>query len=173
MLVIKNARLSYANIWEPKSINGSEPKYSVSLLIDKKDTAMIAAINAAIEKALEEGIQSKFSGKKPANLKMPLRDGDIEFPDDKNYAGCYFFNANSKTAPKIVDRKVQPIIDQDEVYSGCYANVSVSFFAFNASGNKGVGAGLHNIQKVKDGERLGGGTTPEEDFEPLGDDFLD
>ena len=173
MIVIKNARLSYANVWEAKSINGSEPKYSVSLIIDKKDTTMVEAIKAAIEAAIADGVKSKFQGKKPANLKLPLRDGDAERPDDKNYAGCYFINANSKNPPKIVDRKVQPILDQGELYSGCYANVSVNFFAFNTNGNKGIAVGLNNIQKVKDGERLDGGTTPEMDFKPLGDDFLD
>ena len=172
-MVITNAKLSYAHVWEPQSINGSEPKYSVSLVISKNDKKLLAEINAEIEKAMVAGINTKFQGKRPATAKMPLRDGDIERPDDPIYQNCYFLNANSKNPPRIVDRKVKPIFDQDEIYSGCIANVSVSFFAFNSNGNKGIAAGLGNIQKVRDGDRLGGGTTPEMDFKPLEDDFLD
>lgn len=126
-----NTRLSYANIWEPKSINGGKEKYSVSLIIPKSDAKTIQAINKAIDAAIEEGI-GKFGGKKPnkAALKLPLRDGDVE-KDDPNYADCYFLNANSITAPQIVDKQVQPILNRDEVYSGCYARVSISFYAFN------------------------------------------
>ena len=119
-------RLSYANVWEPKSINGGAEKYSVSLIIPKNDTKTVAAINAAIDAAIEEGI-GKFGGKKPnkAAIKLPLCDGDIE-RDDEAYAGSYFVNANSTTAPQIVDQKVQPILDRSEVYSGCYDFLSKS-----------------------------------------------
>ena len=94
-------RLSYANVWEPKSINGGDPKYSCSIIIPKSDIETVNAINAAIECAMKEGI-GKFGGKIPPKgaLKLPLRDGDTE-RDDDNYAGCYFINANSKTAPQI------------------------------------------------------------------------
>ena len=111
-------RLSYANVWEPASINGSNPKYSVSLIIPKSDTKTIGAINAAVDAAIREGT-AKFGGKTPnkAALKLPLRDGDIE-RDDEAYKGAYFVNANSTTAPQIVDRSVQPILDRAEVYSG-------------------------------------------------------
>ena len=113
-------RLSYANVWEPKAATeGAVPKYSVSLIIPKSDTETIAKINAAIDAAIEEGI-GKFGGKKPnkAALKTPLRDGDIEREDDEAYANAYFINANSTTAPGIVDADRQPIIDRSEVYSG-------------------------------------------------------
>ena len=118
-----NTRLSYANIWEPKSINGGKEKYSVSLIIPKSYTKTVTAIEKAIDAAIEEGI-GKFGGKKPnkAALKLPLRDGDLE-KDDLNYKDAYFINANSITAPQIVDKQVQPILDQTEVYSGCYARV--------------------------------------------------
>ena len=162
-------RLSYFHGWEPVSINGSAEKYSVSVLIPKSDTATVNAINAAIDAAIEEGI-AKFGGKKPnkAAIKLPLRDGDVE-RDDEAYKGHWFINANSNTAPQIVDRAVKPILDRNEVYSGCYARVSLNFYAFNSNGNKGVACGLGNIQKIRDGERLGGGpTSATEDFEAYG-----
>ena len=166
-------RLSYANVWEPASINGSKPKYSVSLIIPKGDTKTIADINAAIDAAIQEGA-AKFGGKIPnkAALKLPLRDGDIE-RDDEAYKGSYFVNANSTTAPEVVDRSLQRILDRNEVYSGCYARVSINFYAFNSNGNRGVACGLGNIQKVRDGEPLGGKTSAADDFATdLDDDFL-
>ena len=166
-------RLSYANVWEPVSIKGGTPKFSVSLIIPKDDEKALAAINAAIDAAIQDGV-SKFGGKIPnrAALKLPLRDGDIE-RDDEAYKGSYFVNANSTTAPQIVDRAVQPILDRGEVYSGCYARVSINFYAFNTNGNRGVACGLGNIQKVKDGDPLSGKSSAVVDFATeLDDDFL-
>ena len=118
-------RLSYAHVWEPASINGGDEKYSVSLIIPKSDKKTVKAIQDAVEQAKQDG-KAKFGGKIPANLKLPLRDGDIERPDDEAYADSYFINANSKDKPQIVDTKVQRILDQSEVYSGCYARVSIT-----------------------------------------------
>lgn len=174
-IVTGEVRLSYAHVWEPNSIQGGKPKYSVSLIIPKSDTATITAIEKAVDAAIEAGI-GKFGGKRPnkAALKLPLRDGDIE-RDDEAYANAYFLNANSLTAPQIVDINVAPILDRAEVYSGCYARVSLSFFAFNTSGNRGIACGLGNIQKTRDGESLGGGrVSAETDFGAFAadDDFL-
>ncbi len=166
-------RLSYEHVWEPASVNGSNPKYSVSLIIPKSDTKTLAAINQAIDNAIRDGA-AKFGGKIPPKgaLKLPLRDGDTE-REDEAYRDAYFINANSTTAPQIVDRAVQPILDRSEVYSGCYARVSINFYAFNSNGNKGVACGLGNIQKVRDGEPLGGKTSAADDFTTdLDDDFL-
>ena len=166
-------RLSYEHVWEPASVNGSNPKYSVSLIIPKSDTKTIAAITQAIDNAIRDGA-AKFGGKIPPKgaLKLPLRDGDTE-REDEAYRDAYFLNANSTTAPQIVDRAVQPILDRSEVYSGCYARVSINFYAFNSNGNKGVACGLGNIQKVRDGEPLGGKTSAADDFTTdLDDDFL-
>lgn len=166
-------RLSYEHVWEPASVNGSNPKYSVSLIIPKSDTKTIAAINQAIDNAIRDGA-AKFGGKIPPKgaLKLPLRDGDTE-REDEAYRDAYFINANSTTAPQIVDRAVQPILDRSEVYSGCYARVSINFYAFNSNGNKGIACGLGNIQKVRDGEPLGGKTSAADDFTTdLDDDFL-
>lgn len=172
-----NTRWSYANVWDPKSINGGAPKYSVSLIIPKSDTATVNKIKAAIQSAYEEG-ESKLKGNGknvPALsiLKTPLRDGDLERPDDAAYAGCYFVNANSATAPGIVDADRQPIIDRSEVYSGVYGRASINFYAFNSNGNKGIACGLNNLQKIKDGEPLGGKSRAEDDFATDADeDFL-
>ena len=122
---------------------------------------------------IQEGV-AKFGGKIPnkAALKLPLRDGDTE-RDDEAYKNSFFVNANSTTAPQIVDRSVQPILDRSEVYSGCYARVSVNFYAFNSNGNRGIACGLGNIQKVRDGEPLGGKSSAADDFATdLDDDFL-
>ena len=166
-------RLSYEHVWEPASVNGSTPKYSVSLIIPKSDTKTIAAINAAIENAIKNGA-GKFGGKVPPKgaLKLPLRDGDLE-REDEAYRDSYFINANSTTPPQIVDRAVQPIMDRNEVYFGCYVRVSINFYAFNSNGNKGVACGLGNIQKVRDGESLGGKSSAADDFaSDFDDDFL-
>lgn len=153
-------------------MDGNDPKYSVSAIIPKSDVTTINKIKAAIEQVKKESA-SVWGGKVPNNLKLPLRDGDTDRPDDEAYAGCYFFNANSKQKPQVVDNKVEPILDQSEVYSGCYGNISVNFYAYSTNGNKGIAAGLGNIQKISDGESLGGRTTAAEDFDTVEvDDFL-
>ena len=144
-----NTRWSYANVWEAKSINGGKPKFSVSLIIPKDDTATVNKIKAAIQSAYEEG-QSKLKGNGKtvptlSIIKTPLRDGDLERPDDEAYAGCYFINANSASAPGIVDSDRQPVIDRSEVYSGVYGRASINFYAFNSNGNKGIACGLNNL----------------------------
>lgn len=172
-----DTRWSYCNAWEAKAINGGTPKFSVSLIIPKSDTKTIAKIKSAIQAAYEEG-QSKLkgSGKSVPSLKAiktPLRDGDLERPDDEAYANSYFINANSASAPGIVDADRQPIIDHSEVYSGVYGRASINFYAFNSNGNKGIACGLNNLQKIKDGEPLGGKSRAEVDFDDEDDDFLD
>lgn len=172
-----NTRWSYANVWEPKSINGGAPKYSVSLIIPKSDKTTVDKINAAIKAAYEEG-QSKLKGNGrsvPAlsAIKTPLRDGDLERPDDEAYANSYFINANSSSAPGIVDADRNTIIDRSEVYSGVYGRASISLYAFNSNGNKGIACGLNNLQKIRDGEPLGGKSRAEDDFATdVDDDFL-
>ena len=170
-------RWSYANIWDPKSINGGAPKYSVSLIIPKSDTKTVEKIQAAIQAAYEEG-QSKLKGNGksvPALsvLKTPLRDGDAERPDDEAYKDSYFINANSATAPGIVDADRNPILERSEVYSGVYGRASINLYAFNSNGNKGIACGLNNLQKISDGEPLGGKSRAEDDFaDDYDDDFL-
>ena len=169
-------RWSYANVWQPKAIDGGAPKYSVSLIIPKSDTKTIEKVRAAIQAAYDEG-QGKLKGNGKSvpplsSIKTPLRDGDVERPDDEAYANSYFINANSASAPGIVDAACQPIIDTSEVYSGVYGRASINFYAFNSNGNKGIACGLNNLQKIRDGESLGGKSRAEDDFADLDDDFL-
>ena len=170
-------RWSYVNVWEPKSINGGTPKYSISLIIPKTDTATIKKIRDAIRAAYEEG-QNKLRGNGKTvppleDLKIPLRDGDKDRKDDPNYAGCVFINANSSAAPGIVDAALNPILDRSEVYSGVYGRASITLYAFSSNGNRGIACGLNNLQKLRDGEPLGSRSRAEDDFAAAeDDDFL-
>lgn len=168
-------RLSYVHIFEKYAFdsNPDKPQYSLCLLIDKADKVTLGNISRAIEAAKIAGKSSKWTNKIPPKLWSPLRDGDVEHPEDENFAGHYFVNAKSNQKPGIVDRNLQPIIEQEEVYSGCYGRVSLTFFPFATSGNNGVGVGLNNVQKLAEGERLGGRTTAEEDFEAFDEALID
>ena len=165
-VVTGKVRFCYVNVFEPTAMNeGDTPKYNICVLIPKSDTATIDKIKKAIEAAKEAGkvkLADK-NGRIPANLKLPLRDGDEERPDDPAFEDHYFINANSMRQPSIVDRSLNPIMSRDEFYSGCYGRASISFYAFNVS-SKGIAAGLNNLQKLEDGEMLAGGSTAEEDF---------
>ena len=169
-------RWSYANLWEPKSINGGTPKFSVSLIIPKSDAKTIDKVKAAIEAAYREG-EAKLRGNGKsvpplASIKNPLRDGDAERPDDEAYANAYFINANATTAPGIVDANCNPVLTRSEVYSGVYGRASISFYAFNSNGNKGIACGLNNLQKIRDGAPLGGKASAESDFATEDEEFL-
>lgn len=170
-VVTGKVRMSYVNVFKPRASKpGQEPKYSVCVLIPKTDKATIDKVKAAIKAAADAGIGT-LGGKIPANLKTPLRDGDLE-RDAPEYKGHFFINANSKQSPNVVDAQVQPILDPDEVYSGCYGRVSLNFYAYNQEGNKGIGAGLQNVQKLADGDPLSGRSRAEDDFTAADDDFL-
>lgn len=173
-VVTGKVRFSYANVWEPRAMEGSDrAKYSVSILIPKTDSATLDRVKKAIYTALEEGIP-KLGGKVPPTWKNPLRDGDTERPGNPEYAGHMFVNANSDSRPGIVDIDLNPIIEREDFYSGCYGRASINFYAFNTNGNKGVACGLNNLQKLADGERLSGGSSAEEDFgqNPWNDDLM-
>lgn len=154
-----------------------KPKFSVSLIIPKSDTKTVEKIKAAIQAAYEEG-QSKLKGNGksvPAlsTLKIPLRDGDLERPDDEAYKGCWFINANSDTAPGIVDSDCQLILNRSEMYSGVKGRASINLYSYNVNGNRGIAAGLNNLQKMSDGTPLGGKSRAEDDFNTRDDeDFL-
>ena len=166
-------RFSYCNIFRSRVFTeGQDAKYSVCLLIPKKDKKTLDKIQEAMDAAIEDGIASKWGGKTPKNLHLPLRDGDEERADEApEYEGMMFLNANSTSKPGIVDADRNEILDPDEVYSGCWGRASINFFPYDNHGNRGVGVGLNNIQKIKDGERLGGArASAEKDFD---DDFTD
>lgn len=166
-VVTGKVRLSYCHIFEPFSNDpDKEPRYSVTILIPKKDKITLDKIYKAEEAAKEDGKSSKFGGKIPANLSSIIHDGDEEADLDRNpeYAGHMYMSISSKTRPGIVDQDLNPILDSTAVYSGCYARVAMNAFAYNTSGKKGVSFGLNNIQFLEDGDPLGGRTRPEDDF---------
>ncbi|MBQ9290696.1 MAG: DUF2815 family protein [Clostridia bacterium] len=171
----KNTIMSYLTVNEPKvPLGGGTPKYSVSLIIPKSDTATVQRINEAMKAAYNEGL-SKLQGNSKTvpdyeTLKKPLRDGDKERKNDPHYKGCWFINANSTTKPGCVDADRQPILDSSELYSGIIGRASINFYAFNTNGNKGIACGLNNIQKLRDGTPLGGHSRAEDDFAGLDDD---
>jgi len=153
-------RASYANVWEPGKTPSGDMKYSVSMIFPK--TTDLTEIRKAIKACIVEK-HGEDEKKWPKGLKNPLRDGDAE-RDGKEYAGSFFINAGSKNQPGIVDQNVKPITERDEFYSGVYARASVSFFYFDKAGNRGVGVGLNNLMKTKDGERLDGRASAESEF---------
>ena len=165
-------RWSYVSVWEPQESDDGKPKYSVSVIIPKSDTKTIEAIRNAVQAAYEEG-EAKLKGNGKVvppldSIKTPLRDGDLERPEDEAYKDSYFVNAKSITAPGVVDADRQPILDHTEVYSGVYGRVSMTFYAYNTGTARGIACGLNNLQKLKDGEPLGGRISAEDDFN---DDF--
>lgn len=165
-------RFSFVHVFQPHAANpGQEEKYSITILIPKTDTATLAAINAAMEQAAQDGLASKFSGQMPPMLKNPLHDGDGVRPNGEPFGeecrGHMVMTASSKQRPEVVDANVQAILNPSEVYSGCYGRVSLNFFAYNTNGNRGIGCGLNNVQKLEDGDPLGGRTTAKEDFTPV------
>lgn len=173
-VITGTVRLSYLNVWKPRAMaEGQEPKYSACLLIPKSDKDTIAKIKAACE-AARLASAPLFGGKVPATLKAPLHDGDGEMPNGGEYGpeakGMYVLNCSSKSQPGIVDRHVNPILDQTEVYSGCWGKVDLNFFCYSVNGNKGVACGLNNIQKIRDDEPLGGRQNAKDVFTAEDDD---
>lgn len=156
--------------------SGPYEQYSCCLLIPKSDKATIDKIKAVIEKAkVDPKFTAKWGGKFLPSMKTGLRDGDTDRDTDKGpeYAGHYFINVNTFQKPGIVNRALEPIIDKSELYSGFYGRASISAGAYNTDGNKGIKWYLSNVQKLRDGDVLGGGNSrPEDDFTAVTDDFL-
>ncbi|MGL5750057.1 MAG: DUF2815 family protein [Paraclostridium sp.] len=164
-------RMNYTNLFTPKAIeNDIEAKYSLSILISKADIATIEKIEEAIKSAKTKG-QEIWGDITPNNLKLPLRDGDIERADSKDYEDHYFINATSKYKPGIVDKRLNEITNEKEIYPGCYGRVSINFYPFNKNGQVGVGCGINNVQKISDGEIINISSKPEDDFTIIEDDF--
>lgn len=164
-VVFGPCRLSYTHVFTKYAPDGDTDngKYMTNVLIPKSEKETVKALQQAIEAAKKSGIVSKWGGKEPKNLELPLRDGDTD-KDDEVYEDCFFINAKSSTRPGICDKNKKPIVDEEEIYSGVYAYVSVSFYPYDKNGNRGIACGLNNIMKFKDGERLGGRTSAENDF---------
>lgn len=164
-------RMSYCFLNAPrKNDDGTEGKYGAMLLIPKTDTATVKQLNDAIEAARVAGAAKGIRNAR--NLQSPLRDGDGQKPRGGDYGpeckGCWVLNSSSKRQPKVVDRRVQPIIDPDEIYSGMWAIVDINFAAFSMSSNSGISCYLNNLQKVRDDEPLGGAVArPDDVFKPI------
>ncbi len=163
-------RLSYAHLFQPYVYQqGQEPKYSTTILVPKSDMATKQRIDAAVQAAIQSGIAEKWSGVRPPILAIPVYDGDGTRPSDglpfgDECKGHWVFTASSKNPIAIVDANLNPIINQTEIYSGIYARVSVQFFPYNSNGKKGIGCGLGPVQKLEDGEPLGGTISAEAAF---------
>ena len=178
--VTNEVRLCYPHLFEPYKAPGDtgEGAYSVTILIPKEDEDTIAALNEAIKNAMNAGVNKVWQGSMPKNVSIPLHDGDEEKDLDKNpeFEGCMYLAARTNYAPKVIDR-ARNELGEDDIYPGVFAKVSVDFFAYNASGHKGIGAGLQNVLKTRDGDRLGGGGVSievdfEDDFEDDDDDLI-
>ena len=172
-------RFSYAHVFVPQENDQGEEKYSVCVLIPKKDTDTVKLVEEAVEAAKQKGKASNWGGKIPAKCKSPLRDGDEDRPDDPNYAGMYFINCNSRNKPGVrvlENGQVVEALGTEDFYSGCWGAVTLNFFPYGGAadkkskGNMGVGAGLNNLIKTRDDERLAGGTDADADFSDLGGD---
>lgn len=172
-VITGKVRLSYVNLLEPRGFEGQEPKYSAVLLIPKDDEAgTLKAINKAIDNAYEAEKNGRLKGVKRDKVKVTLRDGDEEYDAEENpeYAGMMFINASSKTKPQVVDKYMNRTEDSEEIYSGVYARASINFYAYNTAGNKGITAGLNNVQIIEKGDFLGGRASAEADFDEWEDD---
>ena len=168
-VVFGPCRLSYTHLFKPYVPAGeTKGKYMTNVLIPKQDNESIEAkktikfIQQAIEEAKKEGTISKWGGKEPKKLDLPLRDGDEK--DDDVYEDTFYLNAKCATSPGILAPDKTPLLDEDEMYSGVYAAVSVTFYPYDVNGNRGVACGLNNVWKIMDGERLGGRSSAESDF---------
>lgn len=170
-IVTGKVRFSYVNVFEARSLEGGEEKYSVTLLIPKVDTVTYNKIIQGLNNALNEAVSSTFNGVKPTNPKFPIYDGDGVRPSGEPFGeeckGHWVITANSKERPEVVDSNLNPIISKSDFYSGCYGRASIVFYAYNKNGNKGVGCGLNNLQKLEDGQALSGRTSAAEDFGPV------
>jgi hypothetical protein len=170
-------RASFCNVFEAKSYQGQEAKYSLTMLFDKKvDLAKPATnkkgepLSVSMKEAAFNCAVEKWGPQKdwPKNLRIPFRDGD-EKSDTQGYAGHIFVTASSKKQPGLVDGQRKPILNAADFYSGCYARAEVIAFAYDVSGNKGVSFSLQNIQKLRDGDPFGGRRNAEDVFDSVED----
>ena len=165
-VVFGPCRLSYTHLFSKYSPDGdaASGKFMTNVLIPKEETETVKAIKQAIENGKKAAIVSKWGGKEPKKLDLPLRDGDVDKEEDDVYAGHYYVNAKCNNRPGIVDKNRAPIVDEDEIYSGVWAIVSVTFYGYDVSGNRGIACGLNNVMKFKDDARLGGRVSADSDF---------
>ena len=159
-IVTGKTRFSFCNIFEPKAPQGGgDPKYSVTLLIPKSDTATLGKIKAAMDEARNNYCNRNGANAMPAKYNHTLHDGDGQRPNGDPFGpeckGCFVITVSSKQKPVVVDAFRNPITDPTEVYSGCYGRASINFYGYNSNGKKGISAGLLSLQKLSDGEPFG------------------
>jgi len=168
-------RVSYPVVFEPKKndLNG-KMEYSVVALFKKGEN--LEKLKAAAQEACEKK-WGKDQKKWPKNLRSPFRDQaerektneetGLPYMPDGYEKGAIFLNLKSSSRPGVVNQQVKAFTDESEFYAGCYAFASLSCYAYDQAGNKGVAFGLQNIQKSRDGEPFGGRTKAEDDFAPV------
>lgn len=167
-------RLSYCNLTTPRAAQqGGEPKYGVTLLIPKTDVATKADIDAAIQAAANEALSKVWNGARPPQLRVPIYDGDgvrpsgVPFGDECK--GHWVMTASTKNKPQVVGiDNINCELAPSDIYSGMYARVTIRFFGYSNSGNKGIGCGLGNVMKTRDGEALAGSASASVDFAGVG-----
>lgn len=172
LIRIGECRFSYVHVFEPQQDDEGKDKYSVAVLWPKTNKALTALVEEAVAAAKEKGKATKWGGKIPANAKSPIRDGDTEREEDEAYKGMYFLNCSSKQKPGVrvlENGQVVEALGMEDFYSGCWGAVTLNFFPYDSKGNKGVGAGLNNVIKTRDDERLAGGSSADADFGDMGD----
>lgn len=167
-------RLSYVHLIEPRTNKpGDDPKYSATLLIPKTDFATKADIDASIQAAAQDAVSKVWNGAAPLQLKVPIYDGDgvrqSGEPFGEECRGHWVMSASTFNKPQVVGiQNINQELPPREVYSGMYARVTVRFFGYSNSGNKGVGCGLGNVMKTRDGEPLSGSASAAADFAGIG-----
>lgn len=164
-------RFSYVNVFSPRrNPDGTPGKYGVCVIFPKNDQEAYRIFEDAYKNAVALGKTTKWNGRVPAKVSLPLHDGDEERPDDPAFKGCWYFNCSSTNKPGVRVREAGMIVealDADDLYSGCYGAVTINLFPYSSNGNVGVGVGLNNLIKTEDGEHLGGGRSAEQDFNDL------
>lgn len=155
-------RVGYVKVLSPQADQNGNLKYGVTLYVPKTETAELAKYQAAVKEATELGIATKWQGKAPNPVDVPIRDGDLNDRPESN--GCWEVRCSSINRPGVVDADLNKVESSEEVYSGCYARLDLNFYPYAKSGNKGIAIGLNNFQKIKDGEKLAGGRSAESAF---------
>lgn len=169
-VVTGKVRLSYVHIFERYAQSGKEEdkKYSCVLLIPKTDKVTLKKMRDAQQSALSNNLAKLWNNKTPKDWGDTIKDGDeADLERNPEFAGHWYLTVSSKTKPGVVDGALNEIIDSTAIYSGCYAKASINAFAYNYQGKKGITFGLNHIQKVADGDYLGGRSRAEDDFEVI------
>lgn len=164
-------RLSYVHLDAPYANpnTNADPKYQVTVLMPKSDVQAKARLDAAYQAAVQKGVAEKWNGTMPPIVACSIHDGDGVRPSTgeafgPECAGHWVFTASSKNPVSMVDAGMNPIVQKGEIYSGCYARVCVSLFPYNTAGKRGIGIGLEAVQKLRDGDPLGGGVSVADAF---------